>query len=83
MAFTEWQERQMAHDWLQAAQEGVICDVGQIPHLWRGRLDRAAKAGKIAKWRGYWYPVAGASYGMGPLKTCFGPLFLQDAENRP
>lgn len=60
--------------WLERAQKEVVVDCGQISKSDRGRLDRAAKKGMLDKWRGYWYPLPGASYGIGPIKTCFGPV---------
>ena len=38
----------------------------------RRELDREVRAGRLDRWRGYWAPVAGASMGLGPLKTCWG-----------
>lgn len=64
-------------EWLERAKNEVICDCGQLSPQTRRFLERAAKNGVVAKWRGYWYPVPGESYGLGPLKTCFGPLEFQ------
>jgi hypothetical protein len=50
----------------------VICNIGQVTNEDRRLLDRLVKQGIAAKWRGYWFPVAGASHGIGPLKTCWG-----------
>ena len=50
----------------------VVCNIGQVIKADKRRLEKLVKAGTINKWRGYWYPVPGASYGMGPLKTCWG-----------
>ena len=58
---------------IEAISRGVvICDIGQIDNKTKTALNHLVKAGKIRKWRGYWYPVSGASYGLGPLKTCYG-----------
>ena len=56
----------------------VIPDIGQIDHQSKLALNRMVRAGTIAKWRGYWYPEAGAPYGMGSLKTCYGPPEIRD-----
>jgi len=60
------------YDQLNRALEGeVVVNIGQVGPLSRKALDRAVRAGKLAKWRGYWFPIAGASFGIGPLKTCW------------
>lgn len=56
------------------AQQRVICNIGQITKKDLSALRRAAKAGTIEQWRGYWHPIPGAPIGLGPLKTCFGPV---------
>jgi len=50
----------------------VIANIGQISGADKRRLDKLAEDGQISKWRGKWFPVAGASYGIGPDKTCYG-----------
>jgi hypothetical protein len=50
----------------------VLCDIGQIDAHDKRILESAVRHGHIAKWRGRWYPHPGASYGIGPLKTCYG-----------
>lgn len=50
----------------------VICNIGQVDAKSARQLDKLAKSGTLVKWRGYWYPVAGAAYGIGPLKSCWG-----------
>lgn len=50
----------------------VICNIGQIAPDTEKQLNKLARAGTLVKWRGYWFPVAGASFGIGPLKTCWG-----------
>ena len=50
----------------------VIVAIGQIDRDARRELDREVRAGHLERWRGYWAPVAGASMGLGPLKTCWG-----------
>lgn len=57
---------------LDAALAGeVTVDIGQIGPLVRKALDKAVRAGKLKKWRGKWFPVAGAPFGLGPDKTCW------------
>ena len=63
----------MPRDFVSAALAEVIPNIGQIDHAGKLALERAVRAGKISKWRGYWFPHAGAPYGIGPLKTCYGP----------
>jgi len=60
-------------EWLAIAKVRVVCDIGQLGQAARRALDNAARRGEIAKWRGHWAPIAGAPFGIGPLKTCFGP----------
>lgn len=56
---------------------GVIVDIGQITKDQAKQLDKWVKMGQLAKWRGYWYPNAGANFGIGPLKSCWGlPEYL-------
>lgn len=63
----------MAESHLDRALTGyVICNIGQIEPRDRRILESAVRHKQIVKWRGYWHPVAGASYGIGPLKTCYG-----------
>ena len=58
---------------IQAALDGkVICDIGQVDRATRRQLDKMVRAGDLQKWRGYWHPVPGAQFGIGPLKTCWG-----------
>jgi hypothetical protein len=59
---------------LNAALEGaVIVSLGQVTPGEKRVLDQAVRAGKLVKWRGHWFPVAGCpQYGLGPLKTCWG-----------
>jgi hypothetical protein len=64
-------------DWMAQARAGVVVDIGQIDHAQRRQLNNAAKRGEVAKWRGYWTPIPGASFGLGPAKTCYGPLGSQ------
>jgi len=50
----------------------VVCNTGQVPAEVERELNKLVRKGVAVKWRGYWFPVAGASYGIGPLKTCWG-----------
>jgi hypothetical protein len=61
-------------DFLALARSRVVVDLGQLDGPALLALRRAVKAGEIARWRGHWHPVPGASFGIGPLKTCYGPL---------
>ena len=55
----------------------IICNTGQVSATAARQLDKLVRAGKLAKWRGYWYPTPGANFGIGPLKTCWGlPAYL-------
>ena len=54
------------------AQPKGTGSIGQIDRDVRRELDREVRAGRLERWRGYWAPVAGASMGLGPLKTCWG-----------
>ena len=55
----------------------VIVNIGQIAPDTEKQLNKLVRAGALAKWRGKWYPVAGASFGLGPDKTCWGlPEYL-------
>jgi hypothetical protein len=63
---------------LEMAQNRVVPMIGQASTKERTALDRAVRRGEIEKWRGYWFPVAGAPFGIGPLKTCYGPIGSQE-----
>lgn len=61
-----------AHNFLNDALDGeVVVNIGQITPVMKAVMDRAVRAGMLAKWRGHWFPVAGACFGIGPLKTCW------------
>jgi hypothetical protein len=49
----------------------VICNIGQVTKEDRRLLDRLVRSGIADKWRGHWFPIAGASHGIGTLKTCW------------
>lgn len=60
-------------EWIEIARRGeVIVNIGQIDKLTARALDKLVRAGELLKWRGKWYPVAGAAWGLGPDKTCWG-----------
>ncbi len=50
----------------------VVPDIGQVNGAWKSALSREVKAGRLVTWKGHWHPIAGASWGVGPLKTCYG-----------
>ena len=54
------------------AQAKVIANIGQIDAAGKRALEREVRAGRLAKWRGAWFPQTGAPYGMLPFKTCYG-----------
>lgn len=61
-------------DWMIPAVLGgeVLVQISQIAPETVKQLDKMVKAGTLIKWRGKWYPLAGASFGIGPDKTCWG-----------
>lgn len=61
-------------DWIVPAALGgeVIVQISQIAPETVKQLDKLVRAGTLLKWRGKWFPVAGAAYGLGPDKTCWG-----------
>lgn len=60
------------------AQGEVVAAIGQINDPTRKQLEKMVRHGDIAKWRGKWFPVAGAPFGIGQDKTCYGPVGSQD-----
>lgn len=64
-------EQAMTHTRESFLAGEVICDIGQVTIQDRRHFDRLVREGDAVKWRGHWFPVAGASYGIGPLKTCW------------
>lgn len=60
-------------EWIEIARKGdVIVNIGQIDKVTARALDKLVRKGELLKWRGKWYPVAGAPWGLGPDKTCWG-----------
>lgn len=49
----------------------VLVNIGQIDRDLQRSLELAVKRGQIAKWRGFWFPQAGAHFGISPLKSCY------------
>ena len=56
----------------KALSGDVVCDIGQIDDATQRELNKLVRAKTITKWRGRWYPVPGASWGLGPMKNCYG-----------
>lgn len=50
----------------------VVADIGQVKGCWKLTLEKEVRAGRLAKWRGKWFPQPGAPFGIGPDKTCYG-----------
>ncbi len=67
------------YELLDAALRGdVVCNIGQVNEGAKKLLDQAVRAGKLTKWRGKWFPYAGAPFGIGPDKTCWGLPEVRD-----
>lgn len=56
----------------EAMSGEVVVNIGQVNKPTARALDNLVKAGTLLKWRGKWYPVAGAAWGLGPDKMCWG-----------
>ena len=56
----------------------VVANIGQVRGAWKRQLEREVRAGRLVKWRGKWFPVAGAKGAIGPDKTCYGTAELRD-----
>lgn len=56
----------------------VIVNIGQIAPETAKQLAKMVRAGTVLKWRGKWYPVAGAAWGLGPDKTCWALPIVRD-----
>lgn len=50
----------------------VVVDIGQVSPETVKQFKKLHRAGTLVKWRGYWHPVPGAPWGIGPPKTCWG-----------
>ncbi len=68
--WTDWFPESVLADVL--AGRDVIPNIGQVRGAFKAALEREVKAGRLAKWKGKWHPVAGAPFGLGPDKTCYG-----------
>jgi hypothetical protein len=69
-------------DWIARALSGaIIVNTGQLQKADTKALDREVRRGALVKWRGYWHPIAGAAWGIGPLKTCYGTPAAKAAVN--
>ena len=74
-----WEEWFPEHVLAEAlAGEGVIVDIGQVKGLWKRQLDHEVRAGRLVKWAGKWFPIAGGRHGIGPDKTCYGTPAARD-----
>lgn len=60
------------------AGDDVVANIGQVKGAWKRQLEKEVRAGRLVKWKGYWFPIAGASHGIGPLKTCYGTAEARD-----
>ena len=68
----------MNRDFVAEALQTVVVDIGQIDPMSKRALAKAVRKGQIVKWRGCWYPVAGANWGIGSLKSCYGTPAMKD-----
>lgn len=55
-----------------------VADIGQVTGAWKEQLLSEVRAGRLVKWRGKWFPVAGSPEGIGPDKDCYGTPELRD-----
>jgi len=60
----------------------VVVDIGQLGNETKRELEKLARKDRIKKWRGYWFPIAGAPEGIGALKTCYGIPPIYEAAKR-
>lgn len=74
--WSEWFPESALRDVL--AGDDVVADIGQVKGAWKAQLKKEVKAGRLVTWKGKWYPTAGASWGMGPDKTCYGTPELRE-----
>lgn len=68
--WTEWFPEEALSDVL--AGRDVVANIGQVKGAWKAALEKEVRAGRLAKWKGRWFPTAGAPWGIGPLKDCYG-----------
>ena len=76
---TEYTSANIWQDWFPEealadllAGRAVETNIGQVKGAWKRALAHEVKAGRLVTWQGRWYPVPGAPWGLGPLKTCYG-----------
>ena len=76
---TEYTSANIWQDWFPEealadllAGRAVETNIGQVKGAWKRALAHEVKAGRLVTWQGHWYPVPGAPWGLGPLKTCYG-----------
>jgi hypothetical protein len=63
----------------QIHEQGWVPSIGQIDAAACRFLDREVRAGRLAKYRGYW-DSGHAAFGMGPLKTIYAlPAVAENA----
>lgn len=72
----DWYPESVLADVLNGRE--VIVDIGQVKGVWKRALNKELRAGRIVKWRGCWFPIAGSNFGIGPLKTCYGTAEARD-----
>jgi hypothetical protein len=72
----EWVPESALRNVLSGAD--VVADIGQVKGLWKRTLEKEVRAGRLVKWRGKWFPMAGAPFGLGPDKTCYGTPDVRD-----
>lgn len=60
------------------AGRDVVPDIGQVKGVFKQALKKEIKAGRLVTWKGKWFPHAGAPFGLGPDKTCYGTPELRD-----
>lgn len=66
-------ENYTSQEALNVIRQGrVVVNIGQLDRIAKYQLEMEVRRGNIVKWRGHWYPVTGADWGLGPLKTCYG-----------
>lgn len=51
-------------------EDGALVDIGQVDPELRKACERAVRAGRLVKYRGYWNTLS-PHFGMGPLKTIY------------
>lgn len=75
--WTEWFPESALRDVL--AGDDVIPNIGQVKGVWRKALEHEVRAGRLVTWKGKWFPIAGAQFGVGPNKTCYGTPEAREA----